>query len=168
MHSFRKPATTEVNMNLTVHRADVENSIHLLCEKYAGDTEEYQMKGSQSATTRVKLRDGSTREFKTKDLMHSEMVAIDAMITEEHWVLHLGTVVWNDGKEITPYQFETMEPHCGFCSFFLNALDLPLTTPTYGLFKFASRLSYILPPAIETDVKSPSQTWPAPKAGYAS
>lgn len=138
MHSFRNPATTEVKLNLTVHRADVKNSIHVLCEKYAEDTEQYEMKGSQSATTHVKLRDGETLEFKTKDLMHSEMVAINWMIENGHWTLLCGTVVWNDGAEITAYQFETREPHCGFCTFFLNALDLPLSTPTYGLSKYAS------------------------------
>jgi len=151
-HSFRKAETPAVNMNLTVHHAAVERSIWFFCERYDENTKEYNLKGSLSACTTVQLRDGEKRVFKTTDLMHSEMLAIDKMIEERHWHLYCGRVVWIDGREIEPHQFTTVEPHCGFCTFFLSVLDLPLTNPTYGLSKLASRLSYKLPVELETNV----------------
>jgi len=149
--SFRAPDTKDVNMNQTRHRGSVDFSIASFCDRYDKDTTEYDMEGAKSAKTTVTLRDGQKRIFKTKNQMHSEMVAIEKMIEEGYWGLLLGTAVWIDGHKITADQFQTTEPHCGFCTFFLSALNLPLTTPTYGRFQLASRLSYQLPVALEID-----------------
>ncbi|MBV8101756.1 MAG: hypothetical protein JOZ31_21645 [Verrucomicrobia bacterium] len=111
------------------------------------------MAGAQSAETTVKLKTGQTLDFRTYQQMHSEMRAIEKMLESGHWILRRGTVVWRDYSKIEADEFVTEEPHCGFCTFFLNTLNLPLTKPTYGCFQLASRLSYILPPDLETDAE---------------
>lgn len=112
----------------------------------------YNMKGAQSATTTVTLRDGQAKVFRTTDQMHSEMCAIQWMMENGHWGLLAGFMVWiSDGSAITHAQFSTTEPHCGFCTIFLLAARLPVGTPTCGNHKLASRLAYQLPYDLETN-----------------
>lgn len=138
-----------VDKNFTLHSSLIKTSISSLCDAYDADTKPYDMKGSKSATTTVTLRDNTQLKFRTKNQMHSEMVAIEYMLEIGEWIVDLGVIVWCDGTPITAEQFSTTEPHCGFCTFFLSALWLPLTTPTYGRFQLASRLSYQLPIELE-------------------
>ncbi len=116
--------------------------------------EDYDMNGEQGATTTVMLPTMTERKFKTTNLMHSEMVAINWMIDKGHWTVSAnGHVVWADGKAITRDQFKTAQPHCGFCTVFLIAAGLPVTKPTRGNFQVAARLAYQLP--VELEVSAP-------------
>jgi len=112
--------------------------------------EDYDMNGEQSATTTVLLPNTTEKSFRTTNLMHSEMMAINWMIDKGHWVVSGdGRVVWADGKAITRDQFKTAQPHCGFCTVFLIAAGLPVTKPTRGNFQVAARLAYQLPVELE-------------------
>ncbi len=98
----------------------------------------YNMQGSQSAKTNAE-----GHAYTTKDTMHSEMVALTARLND-------GTYGLTD--RVTPpengFHYTTTEPHCGHCTFFLKALDLPLGRPTKGLFNYASQNLYPLPPEV--------------------
>jgi hypothetical protein len=111
--------------------------------------QKYDMNGEQGAKTTVRLPGGQLKTLRTTAQMHSEMRAIEWMIDQGHWTVYLGNVVWIDGSSVTPEQFSTKEPHCGYCSLFLIAAGLPVCTPTCGNHQLASRFSYKLPVALE-------------------
>jgi hypothetical protein len=129
--------------------AEVSKSLTSLRDSCGKKFVAYDLTGYRGAKTTVKLPDGITKVFKTTDLQHSEMMAIDWMIENGHWTVFLGTVQWEDGSPVTPEQFSTDVPHCGFCTIFLIAAMLPISIPTCGNHKHASRLSYQLPHALE-------------------
>ncbi len=147
---FYAPKTTtfipSVLDGVVEESAHINNSLDCL-RGHSGKTfKDYDMKGAKSATTTVTLRDGTKKVFKTIDQMHSEMLAIDWMLTNGYWTLYLGLVLWaDDHSKIGPANFRTTQPHCGFCTVFLLAAGLPVGTPTYGNHQLASRLSYQLP-----------------------
>ena len=106
----------------------------------------YNMEGAQSATTTVRLRNGTSLSFTTTDQMHSEMCAIQYMLDNREWFLLAGNLLWcHNGSAITLADFSTTEPHCGFCTIFLLAAGLPVGRPTYGNHQLASRHNYQLP-----------------------
>lgn len=112
----------------------------------------YDMKGAKSATTIVTLPTGVEKTFRTTDQMHSEMRATEWMLDNGHWRLQEGYMVWaSNGAAIKPEEFQTTEPHCGFCMIMLLAAGLPVGKPTRGNHKLASRLAYRLPVELETD-----------------
>jgi hypothetical protein len=137
--------------SLCLSEPDINGSLTSLRSSCTTSFAPYDMEGAKSATTTVHLRDGTKKVFKTTDQMHSEMCAIDWMISEGHWVVFLGTVIWaSDYSKVTSAQFVTTEPHCGFCTVFLIAAGLPLGRPTCGNHQLASRLNYQLPFALMT------------------
>lgn|GEM_PF-2890381 len=131
------------------HGPSLMKSFTSLREPFKKKIVKYDMKGARSARTTVTFPNKTQRKFKTTDLMHSEMVAIEKMLEEGHWKIFLGIITWKDGSTITAEQFSTSEPHCGFCTLFLAALKLPITTPTYGNYQYASQLRYQLPVDLE-------------------
>jgi hypothetical protein len=147
---FQTSASAAVNIGKTSTTPQVVQSLESLRRSCGSAFAAYNMDGALSAKSTVTLKQGTTRQFTTTDQMHSEMVAIDRMLSEDIWTVYLGHVVWKDDHSpITAQQFTTTEPHCGFCTIFLIAAGLPVTTPTYGNHKLASRLSYMLPVALE-------------------
>jgi hypothetical protein len=148
--SFNTRPCQAVTEEKTLVAPQVAQSLHSLRHNCGTKFVAYDMDGAQSAHTVVTLKNHQTRSFSTTDLMHSEMVAINKMIEEKIWTVYLGQVVWaDDGASITSQQFTTTEPHCGFCTLFLIAAGLPVTKPTYGNYKLAGRLAYILPIDLE-------------------
>lgn len=108
------------------------------------------MAGDQSAQTSVQTANGEIKSFRTKDNMHSEMVAIGEMLKEGQWVLFYSTVQTH-GAPIPPQAFRTTQPHCGFCTIMLAVLELPLTEPTHGNYNLAEHSNYPLPPQIQSN-----------------
>lgn len=112
----------------------------------------YNMQGAQKATTKVTLRNGTVKSFSTKDNMHSEMAAIQWMLDNGFWVLYLGNIIWSDNlSPVSSDEFQTTEPHCGFCSVMLAILGLPLSKPTKGNYNMACNFNYPLPKIIKED-----------------
>lgn len=108
--------------------------------------------GAEQATTRVEPPDGSAEKtFSTTDGMHSEMVALGAMLSGNDWRLTDDDRVESAGASpITTESFRTDEPHCRFCSVFLKLLDLPIRDgkATKGNYNLAGNLTYSLPSAV--------------------
>lgn len=104
----------------------------------------YNMNGLQAATTNAE-----GQQFTTQLQMHSEMGALSAMLTAGTYQLVGGTVQPPPGG----FNFNTPGvPHCGFCTFFLALLGLPLTQPSRGRFNLAVNLNYPMPPAVHNDI----------------
>lgn len=145
------PSTDNNTKNcVTLQSGSIQNSLNFLRSSCTTQFQPYNMEGSQSASTTVVLCDGTKKSFKTNQLMHSEMAAIKWMLEEKHWTVFVGLVVWtHNGEKVTLQQFQTEEPHCGFCTLFLIAAGLPVGKPTRGNFKLASRCAFILPPELE-------------------
>lgn len=113
----------------------------------------YEM-GAEQARTRAAPPDGPAETFLTSDGMHSEMAAIDAMLTRGAWRLtDDGHVETSGRRQVDPDDFETEEPHCRFCSIFLALLGLPIRdgAPTTGNYNYAGNLTYPLPPQVADD-----------------
>lgn len=111
----------------------------------------YNMKGAQKATTTVRCNDGRQRTFKTTANMHSEMMALNHMLETNQWRLVLGAVIKADLTDVGPQDFQTTEPHCGFCTVMLRVLHLPLTKPTRGNYNYAVNFNYPLPALVKSD-----------------
>lgn len=80
------------------------------------------------------------------------MMAVDWMLSNGHWKLSLGFIIWSDDStEVTGEQFITSEPHCGFCTVMLQVLGLPHSRPTKGNYNYACNLNYPLPELIKRD-----------------
>lgn len=113
----------------------------------------YEM-GAEEATTRVRPPGGSAESFSTTDNMHSEMVAIDQLLTRGDWRLSDdGRVETAGGRSVAAADFETVEPHCRFCSIFCALLDLPIRdgAATTGNYNHAGNLTYPLPAQVRDD-----------------
>lgn len=137
-------SATPDRATLSTQGADIDNSIDWLRKKTP--LVPYKMQGALSATTTVTLRDRTTRSFSTTDQMHSEMRAIEFMLDNGHWSVVAGFVRWtHDDSPVLLAQFQTEEPHCGFCTLFLLAAGLPVGQATKGNHKLASRHNYQLP-----------------------
>lgn len=95
----------------------------------------YSMDGDQSATTRV-----NDKTYTTAHQMHSEMCAIQAPRQ-----LLPASDAYGTASNAGDVEFATDQPHCGYCTFFLSKLGLPLSQPTRGLFNLAGNCDYPLP-----------------------
>lgn len=100
-----------------------------------GRLQGYSMDGDQSASTHV-----GDETFTTTHQMHSEMCAIQA--TRQ---LLPASGAYGTASNPRGVRFSTDQPHCGYCTFFLSKLGLPLTAPTAGLFNLARNCDYPLP-----------------------
>lgn len=107
------------------------------------------MKSAQSAQTSIKYKKGDVIKFQTRAQKHSEMCAIEHLIANKHVTLTLsGSDVTVNGSEVytvDPANFETEQPHCGYCTFILCLLGFPLGTPSQGKFNQSINLSYPIP-----------------------
>lgn len=111
---------------------------------------EYEM-GAEQATTRAAPPGGDVESFSTTDGMHSELVALDSMLTREAWQLTAdGHVRTAHGAAVPEHEFRTDQPHCRFCSLFLALLDLPIRdgAATRGNYNQAGNLTYPLPEGV--------------------
>jgi hypothetical protein len=74
--------------------------------------------------------------------MHSEMGALEAML-EKRYKFSGGVICRKkDDEQATKEVYSTTEPHCGFCTLFLQLLGLPLGKPTKGRYGYASHNNY--------------------------
>jgi hypothetical protein len=149
--SFFHTKVSATQKGATLCKAGISTSLKSLRGRCKTRFAPYDMNGAKSATTTVTLPDGQKKIFKTSNQMHSEMLAIQWMLNNEHWTVYLGSVIWaHDHSEVSLSEFKTTQPHCGFCTLFLLAAGLPVGTPTYGNYQLASRLAYQLPYELET------------------
>lgn len=147
---LRTTRSTETMQGAAIMSASIQQSLNGLREDCDTEFKTYNMQGAQSATTIVTMKDTTTRTFTTTNQQHSEMVAIEWMLDNGYWSVYLGVIVWSDDfSSVTAAQFQTSQPHCGFCTIMLLAAQLPLSTPTCGNHKLASRLSYQIPVQLE-------------------
>jgi hypothetical protein len=94
--------------------------------------------GAQSATTTMYGIPYSTGG-KGFDNMHSEMVALQDQLQRGRVNLGADGKVSSGGLPVPAAQFTTDMPHCGFCTFLLSILGLPLGRATKG----KSNLGYL-------------------------
>lgn len=153
---------------LTASRSEVETGIKNVHDEIGDDLGPYSTKGAQLAFTWVRLQDGSFERHKTTENRHSEMRAITARLDAGQWILRDGRIRGADGGLIvggtnanldlsnpaSPVllsmtgDFFTNLPHCGYCTFMLTLLELPLCQPTAGNYGYAGHHNYDLPPLV--------------------
>lgn len=149
--SFRWASSSQSSVEITKYQGSTSTAIATIQQDISGMVP-YTMKGMQSATTTVKQRSGVTRDFVTTDNMHSEMVALQHMLTAGEWRLSLGLVQWaHNGEAVDGSEFSTTAPHCGFCTVILEVLGLPLTSPTKGNYNLSCNFNYPLPDKVQND-----------------
>lgn len=110
---------------------------------------EYKLGNAQEASTYVTWK-GPEEPYSTADQMHSEMVAVGAMLQQGAWQLAADGRVRgaaDDDGPITVANFRTGVPHCRFCTVMLHLLGLPIAErrATKGNYKKAAELEYRLP-----------------------
>lgn len=105
----------------------------------------------QNACTKVKWSGGekSLTTGKTTAQMHSEMEAVKFMLDNGHWVIINGEIFTSSYNQVGADEFSTEEMHCGWCTLFLQILNLPLCRPSDGNFNLACNLGYPLPEQIK-------------------
>lgn len=130
--SFKKSLATEFE-------SIIDGTIEKIFDEIE-DFHEYNMAGSQQAETLWEKK-----IYTTKFNMHSEMGALEAMLEEDYEFSEGAIRHKEDNERVTRKVYSTSEPHCGFCTLFLQLLDLPLSKPTKGKYNYASHNNYPLP-----------------------
>jgi hypothetical protein len=138
----KKRRTTYVTMDNfkksleTKFKSTIDGSIKQIFDEIE-DFHEYDMEGSQQAETRWEKK-----TYTTKLNMHSEMGALEAML-EKRYKFSGGVICRKkDDEQATKEVYSTTEPHCGFCTLFLQLMGLPLSKPTKGRYGYASHNNY--------------------------
>ncbi len=104
----------------------------------------YSTEGEQSATTTVTYN-SETAIFRTETQMHSEMRAVK-------WLVETKNANYNNLENISLDDFQTNLIHCGFCTFYLSVLGMPLGRPSKGRFNQANNCLYPLPDQLKRDI----------------
>lgn len=123
----------------------------------------YNMLGAQQATTTIQTPTGPL-VFRTTDNKHSEMMALEYMLDQGHWVVLHGQIeLAGVGGAVPAAQFTTTQPHCGFCTSALTLLNLPLSGPpggpTNGNYNLAGNFNYPLAGGLPTNPEVLARFW---------
>ncbi|OCW58458.1 hypothetical protein [Hoeflea olei] len=119
---------------------------------------QYDAGGAQRAITTVNWPPNGPQRYATTMQRHSEMVALAGSTAAAPpppiWSVNAGgTVVANNGNQITGANYVTDLPHCGYCTVMLWAVGLPLGAPTKGRYNYAVNLEYSLPADVSNNVQ---------------
>lgn len=149
MHTASKPAQDNLYQRWS---GQITTSLQTIYAQVQAQTPlvPYTTSSKQSATTTVIDNEGKSDPYETTGNMHSEMVALQAMFNSKQWVIY-GNVVTTPNGPVSPGNFTTNLPHCGFCTISLQVLGLPLCKPTCGNYNYAGNFSYPIPSQMKLD-----------------
>jgi hypothetical protein len=111
----------------------VVESLNNIRNSIKEDLTKYTLNGNQNAVSEVSSG-AQMIPFKTHKNMHSEMKAIEHKLLNREWILRDGVIRTAAGERVSINDFKTDKkyPHCGFCTLFMQVLELPLSYPTAG------------------------------------